>query len=491
MASLRQLIKIMEEQVCILEKLEAEDGKPLPDLYMPYSTSSEAFRQNVASATAAKTACAAAFQLVAILNVPQVSLYHAVGGHYRSSAIRACLESHVTEILREAGPKGLHVNFIAAKNKQDPAKLGRFLRYLSIHHIYREISPDVFTNTRISSLLDTGKQSAELIANPLTKYDNTDGLAALASHHLDESFKASAYSWEALSNPGTAFSQDPTQSPFCIAHNTSDTKWEYYDRPDQSYRRNRFAVGMRGVQALQPPNAILDIYDWGRLSSESVIVDIGAGIGMASLAIAENFPKLKFIIQDVSPGVIKEGHEMWMNRVPDMLNKGNVQFQVHNFFDPQLKENMEAKPSIFILKQVLHDWSDKYALQILSRLRDVAGLETTILIIDTIIPLGCRQDNAAQTLVNPSVPSTKGNENMAGIIEDHPPVEAPAPLLLNFGAVNEVEYMIDMQMFHMFNSQERTLIHFQKLLLKAGWRIRRVNRREGANYLQCIEAVPM
>ena len=40
--------------------------------------------------------------------------------------------------------------------------IGRVLRLLATHHIFREVSPDVFTNNRISSLLDTGKSVEEL-----------------------------------------------------------------------------------------------------------------------------------------------------------------------------------------------------------------------------------------------------------------------------------------------------------------------------------------
>lgn len=40
----------------------------------------------------------------------------------------------------------------------------RFMRFLATHHIYREVSPNVFTNTRISSMLDTQKPSAEILA---------------------------------------------------------------------------------------------------------------------------------------------------------------------------------------------------------------------------------------------------------------------------------------------------------------------------------------
>ena len=35
---------------------------------------------------------------------------------------------------------------------------------LTIHHLYREVKPDVFANTRISSMLDTLKPSKDVIS---------------------------------------------------------------------------------------------------------------------------------------------------------------------------------------------------------------------------------------------------------------------------------------------------------------------------------------
>jgi hypothetical protein len=103
------------------------------------------------------------------------------------------VEANIPEILREAGsqvrisvmksssytynllPQGLHVKDIGKKCGSDSHKMGecgiesldflmtsdlsegRVLRYLATNHIFREVSPDVFANNRISSALDTGK----------------------------------------------------------------------------------------------------------------------------------------------------------------------------------------------------------------------------------------------------------------------------------------------------------------------------------------------
>lgn len=40
----------------------------------------------------------------------------------------------------------------------------RLLRALATHHIFAEVAPDVFAHNRISSVMDTGKDVAEILA---------------------------------------------------------------------------------------------------------------------------------------------------------------------------------------------------------------------------------------------------------------------------------------------------------------------------------------
>ncbi|KAG5641678.1 hypothetical protein DXG03_004442 [Asterophora parasitica] len=457
---LHQLLNVLTESVSDLEDACAASGTAIPDLYTPFHPTSEAFRGNPKAAEAANIISAAALQIEAILTPPQVSLYHIVSGHWKSTALRVVLESNVTEILREAGPEGLHVNDIASKNGQDPP---RFLRYLAIHHVYRELRPDVFTNTRISSMLDTLKPSQEIIDNPETKHDNTPGLTALAGHHLDETFKASAYAWETLSDPLTAKSSDPRATPLSRAYNTKETYWEIVARQEHLFRR--FNIGMQGIQALQPADAILDAYDWKDLSSGSVVVDVGGGVGSSSLILAREFPDVEFVVQDLSI-VIGDAEKAWKD-----LPNAKVTLEVQDFFEPQPERNV----SVFLLKQVLHDWSDEYAAKILTQLHAIAQPETKLLLVESIIPFTCHD------------PSGDNDEGIPGSV----PREAPAPLLANYGAVNEMPYHADMAMFLLTNSQERNIRHFDELLLSTGWKIKVVRRKEGASFLQSIEAIPV
>lgn len=50
-------------------------------------------------------------------------------------------------------------------------------------------------------------------------------------------------------------------------------------------------------------------FDWGSLKDDSVVVDIGGGIGTLSVALAKKYPHLKLVVQDRGP-VIGDGLEV-------------------------------------------------------------------------------------------------------------------------------------------------------------------------------------
>ncbi|KAF8069262.1 S-adenosyl-L-methionine-dependent methyltransferase [Lyophyllum atratum] len=465
---IHQLLRLITDSIAKLDAVSAASGCPLPDLYTPFSPSSEAFRADPEVSQATAIISAAALQLDAILAPPQVTLCRVVGGHLKSAALRICLESNVTEILREAGPQGLHVDEIASKNGQDPRKLARFLRILATQHIYHEVQPDVFANTRISSLMDTLKPSQEVIDCPEIKCDNTLGFTALLSHNLDEVFKGSAYAWETLCDPVTAKSGDPEAAPVVKALNREGTLWDLYSQDE--HRGRRFNVAMQGVHSLEKADSVLGAFNWKDLLNESVVVDVGGGVGATSLVLAQELPHLKLVVQDL-PKVIENAEQFWKKSMPN----SKVTLEVQDFFTPQSEPR---SVSVFMLKQILHDWSDEYCVKILTQLRAAAGPATKLLLIENLIQYGCHD--------------TSGDDKNG--IPGSVPHEAPAPLLANYGAVNELAYHADLCMFILCNSQERTVRHFDKLLLSTGWKMQLIRRQQGGGdkrLFQAVEAVPI
>lgn len=69
--------------------------------------------------------------------------------------------------------------------------------------------------------------------------------------------KSSAYLNEALSDPDTGDSEDVVHTPFNRAFNVDTPFWDWLEVPEQESRLKRFGLAMRGVQTLQPADAIL------------------------------------------------------------------------------------------------------------------------------------------------------------------------------------------------------------------------------------------
>ena len=83
-----------------------------------------------------------------------------------------------------------------------------------------------------------------------------------------------------------------------------------------------------------------------------------------------------------------------------------ILYIAHDFFLPQPPlPHPRAHPysnalTIYLLRVVLHDWSDPYARKILQRLREGAGEETRLIIADHVLPLACEGDGDGALLKN-------------------------------------------------------------------------------------------
>ena len=134
-------------------------------------------------------------------------------------------------------------------------------------------------------------------------------------------------------------------------------------------------------------NHLIDNYDFGSIGA-GTIVDVGGSHGQVSIALAEKYPDVKCIVQDL-PDTIA-GLEA---QTPDHL-KGRVSGMEYDFLTPQPVKDAD----IYLFRWILHDWSDKYCVNILRSLVPALKKGAKILINDICIPqpgqLGIAQDRA-------------------------------------------------------------------------------------------------
>ncbi|KAL9072015.1 MAG: hypothetical protein Q9157_005248 [Trypethelium eluteriae] len=84
---------------------------------------------------------------------------------------------------------------------------------------------------------------------------------------------------------------------------------------------------------------------------------------------------MKAIVQDL-PEVAGQGQKSLLQI------EGRLTFMAHDFFTEQPVRGA----AVYLLRNILHDWSDKYATKILKALVPALTKESIILIMDQILP---------------------------------------------------------------------------------------------------------
>jgi 6-hydroxytryprostatin B O-methyltransferase len=131
---------------------------------------------------------------------------------------------------------------------------------------------------------------------------------------------------------------------------------------------------MHGTNAMQ----VAVSFDWAGLG-EGVVIDIGGGSGHLSIPVAQEFPRLHFVVQDLPKN---EGSAIELIKAAGL--DARVHFQPQDFFRPQ----PEAKivPKAYLLSRVLHDWPDEDCVRILTQLLPSLKRGTKLFLVERVVP---------------------------------------------------------------------------------------------------------
>lgn len=236
--------------------------------------------------------------------------------------------------------------------------VARFVRRTAIHHIFIESTPGHVSHTAASVLLGTDPQ-----------------MQALVAHMSEEAFPASAKIVDALEK--FPYSGEPNESPFTLAFGSS-----FFERKmKHPETMQRFAQAMGSWSEGDGSTHIRDYYDWASLPKGARVVDVGGAAGHISLPIAEKFVDLEFTVEDQAP--VAEQAKRLIASFPENVSK-RVKFVPHDFFQPQPAEARGA--AAYIMRYILHDWSDAYAKKILKNVMEAMAEDSRLIIADAVMP---------------------------------------------------------------------------------------------------------
>lgn len=107
-------------------------------------------------------------------------------------------------------------------------------------------------------------------------------------------------------------------------------------------------------------------------------MQVGGSKGHASIALAEKAPALKFIVQDLPEVVADAGASL-----PESMKESErISFMAHDFFTPQSVKDAD----VYLLRFILHDYSDKYAIRILKNLVPALKNGARLIVMDGVAP---------------------------------------------------------------------------------------------------------
>lgn len=141
-------------------------------------------------------------------------------------------------------------------------------------------------------------------------------------------------------------------------------------------RAGRFSLAMSAFAKSEgyEPNHVVNHGLWASIPG-GTIVDVGGAHGDVMLAIAEEFPSLRFVVQDM-PSVVETTPK------PPAHLKDRVTFMAHDFLTPQPVKNAD----VYYFRWIFHNWSDKYCVIILRNLIPALKPGARIVINDGLLP---------------------------------------------------------------------------------------------------------
>ena len=162
---------------------------------------------------------------------------------------------------------------------------------------------------------------------------------------------------------------------FQLAHNTKDPMFVEYSKTPARLQRFAQAMSTFSISSTAEPARLISAYPWATLGKgeKATLVDMGGSFGSASIVLAEQFPNLRCIVQDL-PGTIAK------TKVPAGL-EDRITFMAHDFFTEQ-----SVVADVYFFRFIFHDWSDKYCVLILKNLVPALKPGALILINEFVLP---------------------------------------------------------------------------------------------------------
>ena len=228
-------------------------------------------------------------------------------------------------------------------------------------------------------------------------------------------------------------SQEPHHTAFSLANGEGCTFFEMIGQ--DSERTQRFSDAMLFLQVGPPFDLeyLFKALDWEAAGCPQMLVDVGGSNGSVAIKLLERYPFIQKCVVEDLPFVMESSEK------PQHLGD-RLEFRAHDFFQEQPIKDADA----FFLRSILHNWSDKYAVQILKNLIPAMDPATKIYINEVCLPEPGRTPSYRDAVMRYDQLSQHMTKNSCRFCRGY-----------------------DLAMKHTFNSKERDADEWESLLQTA------------------------
>ncbi|KAL4902137.1 hypothetical protein BDW74DRAFT_186935 [Aspergillus multicolor] len=268
--------------------------------------------------------------------------------------------------IPEAVPANGEISFADLANKTGLREydVRRILRHAMVFH-------RVFQEPRVGFVAHT--------AASRRLRDDADTMAGLGYFH-EELWPSFAHTLPAMEE---SQGEEPNETGWSKYHGVDKPFYDHYVCHPAMAKRFRGAMAALADADGTAPEPLAGTYPWETIGSNgdgtAKVVDVGGGKGHISVMLAKQFPNLRFTVQDTPSMITGAAAETLAGVPPDVSDR--VEFVAHDFFTDQT-----TQADVYLLRNVLHNWSDAYAVRILRAL--IPGLRpgSRIIIHDRVLP---------------------------------------------------------------------------------------------------------
>ena len=284
---------------------------------------------------------------------PHATMVEMVYGLVHTQTLYVAATLGIADLLAD-GPKS--VEELAAATGTHPPSLRRVLRLLASNGVFAQV--------------DDGRFALNARADVL-RADAPGSLKAMAEYY------GAPWNWAAWGHLVEAVRSGRTA--FDLAHGRPLFAY-LTDHPDDAAIFDRYMAAIPG----RSPSAVVAAYDFSR---KKLVVDVGGGLGGFLIAVLQANPLLHGLLFDL-PEVVA--------RAQDTLAAAGVADRCA-CVGGDLFEAVPPGGDVYFLSNILHDWDDDRATQILRNCRHAMAEGSLLLIRELVMPEGVEPAPAKRT----------------------------------------------------------------------------------------------